>query len=172
MRPKRKILLVDGDEVRASVWRMVFWAHAFAVTVAADAAQALGQVKLTDFELIVLAISTPEDFEGLPAKLGEISRSPRLMLAHLCLPPAAVVVERSMKGGFSPCEVLEVVKVMSARRRGPRKGFRRPKLPVNMKAFELVEQAIGGEAVKMAPMAVMGAEMLNPGSSASVKVVA
>ena len=125
MRPKTRILLIDTNEDRQSVRRFQFDLWRFAVESASSAAEARDLAAQGSHGLIVAAY--PVVGIDLGCLLDELHRiapyTPSMVLADkgnealMALHADAVLTRPT-----SPAEILERAKVMSARKRGPRKG--------------------------------------------------
>jgi DNA-binding response OmpR family regulator len=125
MRPKKKILLVGATEDRLSVLKYLLWINGYAVIGAAASKDALERLILLDYDLLLceLPLAGVEDLliQGRNLNpsmhalaIGEISAE---IAASLC---ADIIYQnRPFKNQPSPAEILDRVKVMTARKRGP-----------------------------------------------------
>ena len=130
MRPKKKILLVDGDELRRSVAAFVVETNGYIVLQAGsarEAAEALSE--LGDVDLVVAAGRLP-DTSGVALLDWARSHgrgSPGLLLGSW---EEIHELQRSpypwlyFESGTT--QQLELIKLLCARKRGPVKGSKRP----------------------------------------------
>ena len=141
MRPKKRILLIDSNEYHLSVRRFLLDTHRFAVTGAQTSKEALQLADECMPEAIVAVWPfTGGDLGRLLNYLHEIFPGvPSILICeNLSAPPEGVVADAVMlRGACSPAEILDRVKVLSARKRGPKKGVN----PVN-RAMILAERRI------------------------------
>ena len=128
MRPKKSILCVDDNEQVLSVRKFLLETRGYRVVVAESAQAALELIMHTapgTFDLLLSDLIMPQMdgnelvrrakqyHPGLPAMIvsGTVSAFDRASAADVFLP----------KGACSPVEVLERVRVLVARKRGPKK---------------------------------------------------
>jgi CheY-like chemotaxis protein len=129
MRPKKIILCVDDNEQELSVLKFMLATNGYRVVSATNGQEAIGifaemavDLVLTDFvmpqmngsqlvdRLKQIASHVPMILLGDPQRMsGEMHAADALLAKKSC----------------SPQELLERIKVMSARKRGPRKGAQR-----------------------------------------------
>jgi len=133
MRPKKIILCVDDDEQTLSVLRFMLETNGYRVLSANNGQDAIGIFADTTVDLVLSDYSMPQMngdqlvkclkqiaghvpmiLLGDPQKMGD-----QLHGADALLP----------KKTCSPLELLDRIKVMSARKRGPRKGTLRISAP-------------------------------------------
>ena len=129
MRPKKIILCVDDNEQELSVLKFMLATNGYRVVSANNGQEAIGifadlavDLVLSDFSmpqmngdqlvnrLKQIASHVPMILLGDPQKMGDQLHSADALLA---------------KKNCTPQELLERIKVMSARKRGPRKGTTR-----------------------------------------------
>jgi two-component system response regulator CpxR len=129
MRPKKIILCVDDNEQELSVLKFMLATNGYRVVSANNGQEAIGifadiavDLVLTDFSmpqmngdqlvrsLKQIASHVPMIVLGDPQKMGDQMHAADAVLA---------------KKNCSPLELLDRIKVMSARKRGPRKGSTR-----------------------------------------------
>jgi CheY-like chemotaxis protein len=129
MRPKKIILCVDDNEQDLSVLKFLLHTNGYRVVSASNGQEAIGIFAGTPVDLVLSDFSLPQmNGDQLVRSLKQIaSHIPMILLGdpqkmgdHL---PAADAV--LAKKGCSPEELLNRVKIMSARKRGPRKGSTR-----------------------------------------------
>ncbi len=133
MRPKKVILLVDDKEQVLSVRTFLLETRGYRVLTASDATGAMEILERTepgtlDLLLTDLLLSGVDGNElvkrakamhpQLPALIvsGTVTSYDRALAADAFLP----------KGACSPAEMLEKIRVLVARRRGPKKGAPKP----------------------------------------------
>jgi DNA-binding response OmpR family regulator len=117
MRPKKRILLVDHDEYRQSVIRFRLVTHAFAVFSATTAAEARDLFDACMPELVIASF----DFPYL-AVLLKMLHDARPDIPQMVLAPAkgCNVIADAVLSNPTPEHMLNYVKMMAARKRGPR----------------------------------------------------
>ncbi len=126
MRPKKIILCVDDNEQELSVLKFMLATNGYRVVSASNGPDAIGIFADTTVDLVLsdyampqmsgdqlvnrlkqIASHVPMILLGDPQKMGDTLHGADALLA---------------KKTCSPQELLERIKVMSARKRGPRKG--------------------------------------------------
>jgi two-component system response regulator CpxR len=124
MRPKKLILCVDDNEQDLSVLTFMLSTHGYRILAATSAEQA---IKLFADHLIDLVIADAV----MPQMTGDqLIRRLKQLAAHVPMvlmgDPAKCNIYAAdgfvSKKTCTPMELLEVIKVKSARKRGPRKG--------------------------------------------------
>jgi len=130
MRPKKTILCVDDNEQVLSVRTFLLETRGYRVIAALSAQQALetveqalpGSIDLLLCDLIMpqmdgneLVRRAKQLHPGLPAMIvsGTVNAFDRAVHADVFLP----------KGACSPAEMIERIRVLVARKRGPKKAF-------------------------------------------------
>jgi CheY-like chemotaxis protein len=125
MRPKKTILCVDDNEQALSVRKFMLETRGYRVLTALNAEQAIelfqqGNVDLVLSDLIMPAMDGNEMVHRMKALQPEV---PMIIMSG-----SVKAYERAShadaflpKGACSPVEVLERIRVMVARKRGPRK---------------------------------------------------
>jgi two-component system response regulator CpxR len=128
MRPRKCILCVDDNEQILSVRKFLLETRGYRVVTAASAHEALDLIQNStpgSFDLLLSDLVMPQMdgnelvrrakqlHSGLPAMIvsGTVNAFDRASAADVFLP----------KGGCSPAEILERVRVLVARKRGPKK---------------------------------------------------
>jgi CheY-like chemotaxis protein len=126
MRPKKVILCVDDDEQELSVLKFMLVSNGFRVISANNGAEAITIFSETLVDLVLADFAMPQlNGSQLVERLKQIaSHVPRILFGDPQQMQAGLHHADAMldKKNFSPQELLEHVKRMSARRRGPRKG--------------------------------------------------
>ena len=138
MRPKKVILCVDDNEQELSVLKFMLSTNGYKVVAATNGQEAIGafQANLVD---LVLA-----DFNMQPMKGDQLVNRLKAIASHV---PMILLGDPQMMGGeihvadaliakknCSPQDLLERIKIMSARKRGPRKGTQRVAPPAQLAA--------------------------------------
>ncbi len=128
MRPKKVILCVDDNEQELSVLRFMLTTNGYRVISATSGQEAVGIFSGTPVDLVLADFTMPQmNGKQLVDRLKRIANHvPMILLGD---PPAMggeIHVADAMlaKKGCSAQELLERIKIMSARKRGPRKGQR------------------------------------------------
>jgi CheY-like chemotaxis protein len=129
MRPKKIILCVDDNEQELSVLKFMLATNGYRVVSATTGQEAIGVFAELPVDL-VLADHTLPQMNGcqLVGRLKQIAAhvpmillgDPQRMGGEMHIADAVLA-----KKNCSPQELLERIKVMSARKRGPRKGTQR-----------------------------------------------
>jgi two-component system, OmpR family, response regulator CpxR len=128
MRPKKVILCVDDNEQELSILKFLLTTHGYKVVSAFTGQEAITVFSGLQVDLVLASYGMPHMNGGqLVERLKRIaSHVPMILLGD---PQAAsqIHVADAMvaKKNCSPLELLERIKVMSARKRGPRKGAQR-----------------------------------------------
>jgi two-component system, OmpR family, response regulator CpxR len=126
MRPKKIILCVNGNEQELSVLKFMLSTNGYKVVSAATGQEAIGAFGTMQIDLVLADINVPQmNGDQLVQRLKKIAAHvPMILLSD---PPAAIgeihVADAMLaKKNCTSMELLERIKVMSARKRGPRKG--------------------------------------------------
>jgi CheY-like chemotaxis protein len=129
MRPKKIILCVDDNEQELSVMSFMLSTNGYRVLSATNGQEAIAAFSSAVVDL-VLADQTMPQMNGsqLIGRLKQIAShvpmillgDPQTMAGEMHAADAVIA-----KKNCSPHELLERIKVMSARKRGPRKGAQR-----------------------------------------------
>ena len=129
MRPKKVILCVDDNEQELSVLKFMLATNGYRVISASNGPDAIGFFSETQVDLVLADHAMPQ-MNGcqLVERLKQIaSHVPMIVLGD----PQKMAGEMHSadallaKKHCTPQELLERIKVMSARKRGPRKGSQR-----------------------------------------------
>lgn len=136
MRPKKIILCVDDNEQELSVLKFMLSTNGYRVISAINGQEAIGIFADTPVDLVLADFAMPQmNGEQLIGRLKQIaSHIPMILLGDPQkmgdrLHGADALLT---KKNCPPQELLERIKIMSARKRGPRKGSTRlaPSAPV------------------------------------------
>ncbi|MGB8260502.1 MAG: response regulator [Terracidiphilus sp.] len=126
MRPKKIILCVDDNEQELSILKFMLITHGYRVVAATSAQEALALFSELQVDLVLADFEMPQMngrqlVERLKAIAGHV---PMILLGN----PQRMAGEPHAadalfgKKTTSPHELLDRIKAMSARKRGPRKG--------------------------------------------------
>jgi CheY-like chemotaxis protein len=134
MRPKKVILCVDDNEQELSVLSYILTINGYRVLAATSAKEAIPLFAENTVDLVLADCAMPQmDGAQLVGRLKQIANHiPMILLGDAQkmgsdLHPADAMLA---KRNCAPQDLMERVKTMSARKRGPRKGSVRM-LPVN-----------------------------------------
>jgi len=138
MRPKKVILCVDDNEQELSVLKFMLATNGYRVVSATSGQEAIGLFAKTSVDLVLADFAMPHmNGSQLVERLKQIAShvpmillgDPQKMIADIHLADALLA-----KKNCSAQELLERIKVMSARKRGPRKGAQRLLQPAELAA--------------------------------------
>ncbi len=128
MRPKKSILLVDGDSGRQEVFRFVLSTRGFSVHCESTAAAALELLDHSPYDVLIADLA-----------LSDMSGSSLALLAKRLRPGLPVLLYGKMPSRFvhasiadaliplpaTPiADLVERVRILTARKRGPKKGWK------------------------------------------------
>ena len=121
MRPAKTILLAGEDEDRLSMLKFTLWTHGYAVTSAADIGEAIKRLRRQPFELLfcLLPLAGVEQLLGT-ARAMEHAMPTIVYAPALKESPLGLFTDMLLIGNRPHAELLDRVKVLSARKRGPR----------------------------------------------------
>jgi len=130
MRPKKVILCVDDNEQALSVRKFLLETRGYRVIPAKDGATAIEILQQGGVDMVVSDLVMPQmDGNEMIRRMKQYSPEIPMML----ISGAVKNFERANradaflpKGACSPVEMLERIRVMIARKRGPRKAATRP----------------------------------------------
>lgn len=130
MRPKKVILCVDDNEQALSVRKFLLETRGYRVIPATDGAAALELLQQGGIDLVLSDLVMPQmDGNEMIRRMKQISPEVPMML----ISGTVKAFERANradaflpKGACTPVEMLERIRVMIARKRGPRKAVARP----------------------------------------------
>jgi len=126
MRPKKVILCVDDNEQELSVLAFMLATNGYRVLVALNGQEAIGLFAATPVDMVLADFAMPQmNGNQLVSRLKQIAAhvpmllrgDPQKMGSDIHAADALIA-----KKNCSSQELLERIKVMSARKRGPRKG--------------------------------------------------
>lgn len=129
MRPKKIILAVDDNEQELSVLAFMLSTNGYRVVTATNGEAAIGIFSETAVDLVLADHGMPQmDGSQLVGRLKQIAGHVPMIL--MC-DPARIADQHHgadallAKKNCTATELLERIKIMSARKRGPRKGSTR-----------------------------------------------
>ncbi|HZP05849.1 MAG TPA: response regulator [Terracidiphilus sp.] len=129
MRPKKIILCVDDNEQELSVLKFMLATNGYRVVSASTGQEAIGVFSSMQVDLVLADFAMPQmNGSQLVHRLKRIaSHIPMILLGDPQAMGNEIHVADAMlaKKNCSSQELLERIKVMSARKRGPRKGVPR-----------------------------------------------
>jgi two-component system, OmpR family, response regulator CpxR len=129
MRPKKVILCVDDNEQELSVLKFMLVTNGYRVLAATNGQEAMEIFKENAVDLVLADHSMPQmSGDQLVGKLKQIaSHVPMVLLGDPQKMNGQIHGADALlaKKTCTPQELLERVKLMSARKRGPRKGVQR-----------------------------------------------
>ena len=136
MRPKKKVLLIDSEEDRLSILSFTLKVRGYAVRGVSDPAIAIDEVVNWDPELaIVVKPGSSFDLRKFFAEFAKVSpEMSTLLLSDNTLQSYA---SATLPSTVSPATLLERVRMLVARKRGPRKilvGTVRPEIALEKTA--------------------------------------
>jgi CheY-like chemotaxis protein len=126
MRPKKIILCVDDNALELSVLKFMLSTNGYRVLSATNGQEAVTIFSETQVDLVLADFAMPQmNGSQLVERLKQIaSHVPMILLGEPQKMGSELHRADAMlaKKNCSPLELLERIKVMSARKRGPRKG--------------------------------------------------
>jgi DNA-binding response OmpR family regulator len=129
MRPKKVILLLLANEQELSATSYMLGINGYIALQAANAAEAVAIFSKTAINLVIVDFDiTPVDGNALVKQLKKIaSHVPMILVGDLEAMSGKFHQADALlpKKGVSTFDLLERIKIMIARRRGPRKGIYR-----------------------------------------------
>jgi CheY-like chemotaxis protein len=129
MRPKKVILCVDDNEQELSVLKFMLSTNGYRVVSASTGQEAIGIFAATTVDLVLADFAMPQmDGCQLVSRLKQIaSHVPMILLGDPQKMGSEMHAADALlaKKSCSAQELLERIKLISARKRGPRKGSMR-----------------------------------------------
>jgi two-component system response regulator CpxR len=130
MRPKKTILCVDDNEQALAVRKFLLETRGYRVVIAPSAHDALEVFRNGGIDLVLSDLLMPQmDGNEMVRRMKDLSPEVPMMLVS----GTVKAFERAShadaflpKGACSPVELLERIRVMIARKRGPKKATLRP----------------------------------------------
>ena len=129
MRPKKVILCVDDNEQELSVLKFMLATNGYRVVSATSGQEAIAVFAGTSVDLVLTDYAMPQmDGNQLVDRLKQIApHVPMILLGDLQKMSGEIHAADALlaKKNCSTQELLERIRLMSARKRGPRKGAQR-----------------------------------------------
>ena len=129
MRPKKVILCVDDNEQELSVLKFMLATNGYRVVSATSGQEAIAVFSGTPVDLVLADYAMPQmDGNQLVDRLKQIApHVPMILLGDLQKMSGEIHAADALlaKKNCSTQELLERIRLMSARKRGPRKGTQR-----------------------------------------------
>jgi CheY-like chemotaxis protein len=129
MRPKKVILCVDDNEQELSVLKFMLATNGYRVVSATSGQEAISVFAGTSVDLVLTDYAMPQmDGNQLVNRLKQIApHVPMILLGDLQKMSGEIHAADALlaKKNCSTQELLERIRLMSARKRGPRKGAQR-----------------------------------------------
>ena len=126
MRPKKVILCVDDNEQELSVMSFMLATNGYRVVPATSGQEAIGIFAGMQVDLVLADFAMPQmNGQQLVNRLKQIAgHVPMILLGDPQAMSGTIHAADALlaKKNCSPQELLERIKIMSARKRGPRKG--------------------------------------------------
>ena len=126
MRPKKVILCVDDNEQELSVLSFMLSTNGYRVVSASNGQEAIGIFTETPVDLVLADYAMPQmNGSQMVERMKQIaSHVPMILLGDPMRMGGEIHAADALlaKKNCTPQELLERIKVMSARKRGPRKG--------------------------------------------------
>jgi CheY-like chemotaxis protein len=126
MRPKKVILCVDDNEQELSVLAFMLATNGYRVLAALNGNEAIGMFNATTVDLVLADFTMPQmNGNQLVGRLKQIaSHVPMILLGDPQKMGSDIHAADALvaKKNCTSQELLERIKIMSARKRGPRKG--------------------------------------------------
>ena len=133
MRPKKVILCVDDNEQELSVLKFMLSTNGYKVVSASNGQEAIGLFAANQVDLVLADFNMqPMNGDQLVNRLKAIaSHVPMILFGDSRMTGGEIHVADAMlaKKNCSTQDLLERIKLMSARKRGPRKGTQRVVAP-------------------------------------------
>jgi CheY-like chemotaxis protein len=129
MRPKKKILLVGASEDRLSILQFMLVTNGFAVASVIGAAAAVEQLHAESYDLLFCDHWTLAGVDHLLDQAYEIDPAMRSLVfaPYVATSPAGLNTDAVLlRGNCNSFELLDRVKMLTARKRGPRSIRKQP----------------------------------------------
>jgi two-component system response regulator CpxR len=130
MKPKRTILCVDDNEQSLSIRKVMLETRGYRVVSCSSGAQALERFKEGGVDLVLTDLMMPgidgggliEEIKGLSPETPAILLSSKARLYNHDTRADAFLA----KGMYGPAELLERIRMLLVRKRGPKRAMARP----------------------------------------------
>jgi two-component system, OmpR family, response regulator CpxR len=127
MKPKRTILCVDDDEKSLSIRKVLLQTRGYRVLTCSDPECAIEMIKAGGIDLVLTDLMMPKlNGARLIDQLKAISpETPALLFSGsvTCCHEEHLADAWLPKGEFAPMELLERIRVLLIRKRGPKRPF-------------------------------------------------
>jgi CheY-like chemotaxis protein len=134
MRPKRTILCVDDNEQALSIRKVMLETRGYKVLVSTGSRQALEIFRQGGIDLVLSDYLMPEcDGAGLIAKIKEISPETPAILFSGKVKFCEKEIKADLflaKGTFTAADLLERIRLLLVKKRGPKKVVVLPEVPL------------------------------------------
>jgi CheY-like chemotaxis protein len=131
MKPKRTILCVDDDERSLSIRKIMLETRGYRVITSSDPNQAIEIMKAGGVDLVLTDLMMPKlSGAKLIDELKTISPQTPAILFSGAVKFCAEQTQADLflpKGSFAPVELLETIRVMLVRKRGPKRALSLPR---------------------------------------------
>jgi two-component system, OmpR family, response regulator CpxR len=136
MRPKKVILCVDDNEQDLSVLKFMLATNGYRVLAATNGQEAIAIFGDHLVDLVLADASMPQmNGDQLIRRLKQLAAHvPMVLMGDAQKMDGQIHVADAIvsKKNCTPMELLECIKIKSARKRGPRKGMQRPQQNVDL----------------------------------------
>jgi two-component system response regulator CpxR len=130
MKPKRTILCVDDDERSLSIRKVLLETRGYRVLICSDPEAAIGMMRTGGIDLVLTDLMMPKlNGVRLIEMLKAISpATPALLFSGSanCCNEDHLADGWLPKGEFAPIELLERIRVLLVRKRGPKRAIQSP----------------------------------------------
>jgi CheY-like chemotaxis protein len=133
MKPKRTILCVDDNEQSLSIRKVLLETRGYRVAPCKNGQEALERFQIGDVDLVLTRLTMPGvDGSNLIAAIKDLSpQTPAILLSDKARTydhgsRADVFLA---KGMYAPAELLERIRILLVRKRGPKRASRPPEQP-------------------------------------------
>jgi DNA-binding response OmpR family regulator len=154
MRPKRRVLVVSMDEAELSVWSYMLAIRGFYVLEASSAEDAIERFRTQRIDVCVVSLVSGGNTASAPALDGNVlvialksinAEVPMILIGEKVKPGFPHAADAFLGRGTLPADLVERVKVMAGRKRGPKS----TKLPAPLSVARqrvLASAAMAGKA--------------------------
>jgi DNA-binding response OmpR family regulator len=124
MRPKKTILCFDADEMTLSVRKYLLETRGYRIFAVTSEADAIELFRARPFDLVIVELSRPAgDGRKLVEQLKEIDSAAVVMMTSAWVLAGHIThsADAFLGRDYTPAEFIERIRIMVARKRGPRK---------------------------------------------------
>jgi len=137
MKPKRTILCVDDNEQTLSIRKVMLETRGYRVAACQSGAEALERFKKGDIDLVLTDLIMPgvdgpkliEEIKVISPRTPAVLVSGKIRIYHRDMQADAFIP----KGMVTPAELLERIRLLLVRKRGPRR--KQPDIPQSVPAM-------------------------------------